>query len=134
MLPQERAGLVSMFAAVLCTLTVSVLGEVTEGVEVRSRCGAALKKCGVPYRPLCWCGGPSPSFVTGTGWGWTKAHPGNQHGFVLPLSPLVLNKTHEAEEEAVSPFGPASHWQVSAHSPEGEWSSSEPSVFIQHWF
>lgn len=55
MLPQERAGLVglvSMFAAVLCTLTVSVLGEVTEGVEVRSRCGAALKEVWGPLQTL----------------------------------------------------------------------------------
>lgn len=56
MLPLERAELLWTFPAVLfllCfSLMVSVLGEVIEGIEVSSRCGAALKEVWGPLQTL----------------------------------------------------------------------------------
>lgn len=46
----------------LFTLTVSVLGEVTEGIKVRSRCGAALKG---PTNPCAGMEGPAPASIWG---------------------------------------------------------------------
>lgn len=44
MLSLQRERLVYMFSAVLFTLTLSVLGDVIDGTEMRSQCGPALEE------------------------------------------------------------------------------------------
>lgn len=121
-IPQK--GELRVYVFLLFTLTVPALGVVIEGTEMRSWCGPALEEVwGSCADPHSWCGGlSSPSFITHKGSSWTKVHPGNQHSFVFPLSVLLLHKTHEMEEETVSPLGPPSCSQKFLHT---AWRASE---------